>query len=181
MLARRSRLTQMSDVSRPQHGPHNEGSHYQPSLMVVLIILVLFVGATFAMLRSSSATPGSTAGVTTTTAATSTGSTTTTSLVPKSKVRVQVANGTTISGLARANTQQLMTFGWDTLPELNGPKVAKTTIYFNPGYQWAARQIAVELKFSTSAVQPLNGLSPVPGASSDDVIVILGPDSAIRG
>lgn len=171
----------MSDASHPQHGSHNEGSHYQPSLMVVLVILVLFVGATFAMLRTSSATSVGTGSTTTTTVATSSGSTTTTSLVPKSKVRVQVANGTTIAGLARANTQQLMTFGWDTLPEVNGPKVAKTTIYFNPGYQWAARQIAVELKLSASAVQPLNGLSPVAGASSDDVIVILGPDSAIKG
>lgn len=184
MLARGSRLTQMSDASHPQHGSHNEGSHYQPSLIVVLVILVLFIGATFAMLRSSSATSvgtGSSTTTTSTTSTTSTGSSTTTSLVPKSKVRVQVANGTTISGLARANTQQLMTFGWDTLPEVNGPKVTKTTVYFNPGYQWAARQIAVELKLSPSAVQPLNGLRPVAGASSDDVIVILGPDSAIQG
>ncbi len=180
MLARRSRLAQMSDVSHPQHGSHNEGSHYQPSLAVVLVILVLFVGATFVMLRNSGATPVSGTTTTTTTAA-PTGPTTTTSLVPKSKVRVQVANGTTITGLARANTQQLMTFGWDTLPEVNGPTTAKTTIYFNPGYQWAARQIAVELKLSISAVQPLNGLRPVPGASSDDVIVLLGPDSAIKG
>jgi hypothetical protein len=180
MLARRSRLAQMSDVSHPQHGSHNEGSHYQPSLAVVLVILVLFVGATFVMLRNSGATPVSGTTTTTTTAA-PTGPTTTTSLVPKSKVRVQVANGTTITGLARANTQQLMTFGWDTLPEVNGPSTAKTTIYFNPGYQWAARQIAVELKLSISAVQPLNGLRPVPGASSDDVIVLLGPDSAIKG
>jgi hypothetical protein len=180
MLARRSRLAQMSDVSHPQHGSHNEGSHYQPSLAVVLVILVLFVGATFVMLRNSGATPVSGTTTTTTTAA-PTGPTTTTSLVAKSKVRVQVANGTTITGLARANTQQLMTFGWDTLPEVNGPTTAKTIIYFNPGYQWAARQIAVELKLSTSAVQPLNGLRPVPGASSDDVIVLLGPDSAIKG
>ena len=171
----------MSDASHPQHGSQNEGSHYQPSLIVVLVILVLFVGAAFAMLRTSNATSAGTGGSTTTTSTPTTGPSTTTSLAPKSKVRVQVANGTTISGLARANTQQLMTFGWDTLPELNGPKVSKTTIYFNPGYQWAARQIAVELKLSTSAVQPLNGLRPVAGASSDDVIVILGPDSAIQG
>ncbi|MHB1088057.1 MAG: LytR C-terminal domain-containing protein [Acidimicrobiales bacterium] len=170
----------MSDVSHPQHSSHNEGSHYQPSLPVVLVILVLFIGATFLMLRNSGATQASGTSTTTTTTAAS-GSTTTTSLVPKSKVRVQVANGTTITGLARANTQQLMTFGWDTLPEVNGPATAKTTIYFNPGYQWAARQIAVELKLSISAVQPLNGLRPVSGASSDDVIVILGPDSAIKG
>lgn len=179
MLARRSRLAQMSDVSHPQHSSHNEGSHYQPSLPVVLVILVLFVGATFLMLRNSGATPVS--GTSTTTTTVASGPTTTTSLVPRSKVRVQVANGTTITGLARANTQQLMTFGWNTLPEVNGPATAKTTIYFNPGYQWAARQIAVQLKLSISAVQPLNGLRPVAGASSDDVIVILGPDSAIKG
>jgi hypothetical protein len=171
----------MSDVSHPQHGSHNEGSHYQPSLVIVLLILVLFVGATFVMLRNSAATPVSGTTTTTTTASGTSGSSTTTSLVPKAKVRVQVANGTTITGLARTNTQQLMTFGWDTLPELNGPSTAKTIIYFNPGYQWAARQIAAELKLNASAVQPLNGLRPVAGASSDDVIVLLGPDSAIKG
>ena len=180
MLARRSRLTRMSDGSHPQHGTHNEGSHYQPSLVVVLVILVLFVGATFAMLRSTSpTTPGS--GTTTTTSLGSTGSSTTTSLVPKARVRVQVANGTVIAGLARANTQQLMTYGWDTLPELNASRVTKTTIYFNRNFQWAARQIATELKLPPSSVQPLNGLTPVAGASADDVIVVLGPDSAIKG
>ncbi|MBW4078069.1 MAG: LytR C-terminal domain-containing protein [Acidobacteria bacterium] len=172
----------MSDVSHPQHGPHNEGSHYQPSLAVVLLILVLFVGATFVMLRNSGAAPVNGTTTTTTAGAGASGSTsTTTSLVPKAKVRVQVANGTTITGLARANTQQLMTFGWDTLPEVNGPSTAKTIVYFNPGYQWAARQIATELKLNTSAVQPLNGLHSVAGASSDDVIVLLGPDSAVKG
>jgi hypothetical protein len=102
-------------------------------------------------------------------------------VIPKSRVRVQVANGTLTTGLARTYTQQLTTYGWDTLPELNGPRVAATTIYFNPGFIWAARQIAGEIKVSGSAIQPLNGLSPVAGASADDVIVILGPDVAIKG
>lgn len=171
----------MSEASHPQHESHNDGSHYQPSLMVVLVILILFVAATFVMLKSSNATNQST---TSTTVAQSTlNSTTTTSsrVVPKSKVRVQVANGTSTAGLARTYTQQLMRFGWDTLPELNGPKVAATTIYYNPNFLWAARQLAGELKVSSSAIQPLNGLSPVAGASGDDVIIILGPDVAVTG
>jgi hypothetical protein len=59
--------------------------------------------------------------------------------------------------------------------------VSATIIYYNPGFLWAAQEIASEIKVSTSAIQPLNGLSPVSGASGDDVIVILGPDIAIKG
>jgi hypothetical protein len=92
-----------------------------------------------------------------------------------------VANGTHTTGLARTYTQQLMTFGWDTLPEVNGSTVSKTIIYYNPGYAWAAKQLANEIKVGASAIQPLNGLSPVKGASGDDVIIILGPDVAIKG
>ncbi len=64
---------------------------------------------------------------------------------------------------------------------MNGPKVTQTVIYYNPGFLWAAEEVASEIKVSASAIQPLNGLSPVPGASGDDVIVILGPDVAIKG
>ncbi len=170
----------MSETSHPRHGSHDDGSHYQPSLLVVLIILVLFVGATFVTLRSTNASsPGPT--TTTTAHSTTNSSSTTSTVVPKSKVRVQVANGTHTTGLARTYTQQLMTFGWDTLPEVNGSTVSKTIIYYNPGYAWAAKQLANEIKVGASAIQPLNGLSPVKGASGDDVIIILGPDVAIKG
>jgi hypothetical protein len=169
----------MSEASNPQHESHNDGSHYQPSLLVVFIILILFIGTTFAMLRSTNA--GSPSVTTTTPASTSGTTTTTVHIEAKSKVRVQVANGTLTTGLARTYTQQLMTYGWDTLPELNGPRVAATTIYYNPGFIWAARQLAGEIKVSGSAIQPLNGLRPVSGASGDDVIIVLGPDVAIKG
>lgn len=170
----------MSEALRPQHESHGDGSHYQPSLIVVMIILVLFVGATFLTLRSTHASTPS-GSTTTTIAATGSTTTTTTRVVAKARVRVQVANGTSTTGLARTYTQQLMTFGWDTLPELNGPKVKATTIYYNPGYLWAAKDLASEIKVGDSGIQPLNGLSPVAGASSDDVIIILGPDVAIHG
>jgi LytR cell envelope-related transcriptional attenuator len=161
--------------------PHESpaGSHYQPSLGVVLVLLLIFVGGAYVMLRSpSSATTGTT---TTTTTTVASGRHTTTTVVAKSRVRVQVANGTNITGLAGSTTQHLMTLGWDALPQLNAAKVTSTKVYYNPGYVWAARQIANEIKVPSSAVQPLNGLTPVPGASGDDVIVILGPDASPNG
>ncbi len=166
----------MSDPSQPHHGSHTAGSHYQPSLGVVLTIIVLFVAATFLMLRSASpSTP--------TTTTLPAGSTTTTKpqskVIPKSQVRVQVANGTSTSKLAGRYTQQLLTLGWDTLPALNAARVIGTIIYYNPQFRWAALEIASEVHVSAHAVQPLNGLHPVSNAASDDVIVVLGPDLAV--
>lgn len=166
----------MSDPSQPHHGSHTAGSHYQPSLGVVLTIVVLFVAATFLMLRSASpSTP--------TTTTLPAGSTTTTKpqskVIPKSQVRVQVANGTSTSKLAGRYTQQLLTLGWDTLPALNAARVIGTIIYYNPQFRWAALEIASEVHVSAHAVQPLNGLHPVSNAASDDVIVVLGPDLAV--
>ncbi|MFZ1061957.1 MAG: LytR C-terminal domain-containing protein [Acidimicrobiales bacterium] len=169
----------MSDASHPHHQASVGGSHYQPALGVVFIILVLFVGATYLMLRSTNSTPSS-VGTTTTTTLASTGGGSTSTTLPKNKVPVQVANGTNVSGLARTYTQQLEALNWDALPQVNGPKVTSTVIYYNPGFLWAAQEIASEIKVSTSAIQPLNGLNPVSGASGDDVIVILGPDVAIK-
>ena len=150
---------------------------------MVLIILVLFVGASFVMLHSSSAQnaiPSATTNpVSNTTVKKGPGPTTT--VQPKSQVRVQVANGTTVPGLARTFTQQLLTAGWDTLPPLNAAKVNSTMVFYNPGYLGAAREIASSLHVSAAAVQPLNGLNPVPGAASDNVTVILGPDAAAQG
>jgi hypothetical protein len=94
---------------------------------------------------------------------------------------VQLANGTSTTGLARTYTQRLLTLGWDTLPQMNGPKVTSTVIYYNPGFKWAAQEIANEIHASTKSVQPYNGQSLISGASTDDVIVILGPDLAITG
>ena len=163
--------------------PPASGSHYQPSLGVVIVILVAFVVGAFLMLRSTKA--GRPAAATPTTTVASSGSptngSTTTTVVTKSKVRVQVANGTNVTGLARNFTQQLLTYGWDTLPQANGPHVSSTVIYYNPGFLTAARMIAAELKFAASSVQPLNGTNPVAGAASDDVIVLLGLNAAVTG
>jgi hypothetical protein len=167
----------MSESSQPHHSANPPGSHYQPALSVVLIIVVLFIAAAFLMLRYVS--PASPAG----TGATSSTTTTTTPIhhhtVPKSSVRVQVANGTKVANLARGYSQQLLTQGWNTLPGVNSLAPAKkTVVYFNPGFKWAAIQIAHKIHLGVHSIQALNGQRPVPGASSDDVIVILGHNSA---
>jgi hypothetical protein len=74
-----------------------------------------------------------------------------------------------------------MTHSWDALPELNGPAVKATIVYYNPGYQWAAKDIASEIKVPASAVKSLNGLTPVAGSAGDDVVVVLGPNVATKG
>jgi hypothetical protein len=168
----------MSDPTSPSHEAPATGSHFQPSLSVVLIIVVLFVGATFLMVRAISPSTAATGGATTTTTSGST--TPTTIAIVKSRVRVQVANGTDISELAAHFTQILMTQDWDTLSPENGPHVSATTIYFNTGYQAAAIEIAATIKAPRSSVRPLHHLTTVAGASADDVVVILGPNSGIK-
>jgi hypothetical protein len=97
----------------------------------------------------------------------------------KSKVRVQVANGTNSPGLAASFTQKLMLQGWDTLPPGNSPHVAATIIYYNPPFRKAALEVAATVRVSSSVVHPLGGANPIAGSNSDDVIVVLGPNSAI--
>jgi predicted kinase len=129
------------------------------------------------MVRAVSPSSGSPT-TTTTTIAKSPGTTIPAGRVIKSKVRVQVANGTTIGSLAGRYTQKLMTQNWDTLPPVNGPHVTATVIYYNPGERTAALEVATAVGVSASVVHPLGGGSPVPGASGDGVIVILGPNSS---
>lgn len=169
----------MSDREPSSHESRPVGSHFQPSLWVVLVIIVLFIGGAVAMLR----TPGtSSPGAPTTTTTTGSGATTTTTaVIDKSKVTVQVANGTEVTGLAASYTQRLQTLNWDTLPPGNGPHVSATIIYYNPGYLDAAREIAAETKMPASAVRPRGHANPIANSAHDDVIVVLGPNAAPKG
>jgi len=143
----------------------------------MLIILVLFVGITFIALRGHSTSHPTTS----TTQPKSTSTTSTKSMstsVPKSQVSVQVANGTTTSGLASTYTTKLQLLGWNTLPRVNGPAETATVIYYHPAFLWAAQEIATEIGVPASAARPLGTATPVPGATGDDIVVILGPDVA---
>ena len=173
----------MATRKDPSSSPKS-GSHYQPSLGVMIVILVLFVGATFVALRSHSASHATTSTPTTQSKSNSSTTTTTTAAasssttVPKSQVSVQVANGTTVSGLAGTYTTKLQLLGWNTLPRLNGPSETATVIYYHPGFLWAAQEIATEIGVPATAARPLGTATPVPGATGDDIVVVLGLDAA---
>src|ERR1017187_10996048 len=142
----------MSDASSSSRDGHASGSHFQPSLGLVIILRVLFIGATFLMVRA--AVPSSSTTPTTTTSTPSTSTTAPTRII-KSRVRVQVANGTTIGSLAGHFTQKLMTQDWDTLPPVNGPHVAATIIYYNPGERAAALETAPTVGGAAPVVVPV--------------------------
>lgn len=168
----------MSDPTPAHRDSHASGSHYQPSLGVVFIIVILFIGATFAMVSTFSSSPSSTATTTTTAPSTTTTKPAAATRVIKSQVSVLVANGTTVNQLAATYTQKLMIEDWDTLSPVNGPGEAKTVIYYKPGELTAAQEVAATIKVSASAVKPIGSVVPVAGAAGDDVIVILGRDQS---
>jgi hypothetical protein len=143
----------------------------------MLIILVLFVGTTFIALRAHS-TSHQTTSTTQPRSTTSTTAKSTSTTVPKSQVSVQVANGTTTSGLAGTYTTKLQLLGWNTLPRVNGPAETATVIYYHPTFLWAAQEITTEIGVPASAARPLGTAAPVPGATGDDIVVVLGPDVA---
>jgi hypothetical protein len=146
----------------------------------MLIILILFVGTTFVALRSHSPShPSTPTKLPTSSTTTTTTTKSTISTVAKSQVSVQVANGTTTTGLAETYTQTLQRLTWNTLPRLNGPTETATVIYYHPGFLWAAQEIASEIGVPATAAKPLAAGATVPGvagATGDDVVVILGPD-----
>ena len=171
------------------------------AVILAIAFVVVFLMANSGLSQADGSSPGGTTSPTTTPAATSTTTTpvststtqathatttqrpkkptSTTSTIPKNQVKVQVANGTSTSGVATTLTNTLQTAGWNTLPPVNATSSASSSVvYYAANRKWAAEEIATELKLSSSAVQPLTTSVPVPGAAGDDVIVLIGPDLA---
>lgn len=99
--------------------------------------------------------------------------------VNKSEVQVQVANGTSTAGIATSVTTQLMNRGWGTLPPVNATSMTpNSVIYCAAGNKPAGLLLAKELRLSASSVQPLTTSVPVPGASGDDLVLLVGSDLA---
>ena len=167
----------MSD-SRPSHGdPHASGSHYQPSLAVVFIIVILFIGATFLMVTTISSSP--TTSTTTTLPSTTTTKASTTARVIKSRVQASRSRTVRPSLSSPPNTPRSsrLRTGTPCRPSM-GRRKKKTIIYYKAGQLKAAQEVATTIKVSQSAVQPIGTLTTVSGASGDDIVVILGKDES---
>ncbi len=93
------------------------------------------------------------------------------------EVRVQVLNGSGLSGRAGKATEELKASGHHTLKalDLDGSPVPATAIYFQAGYRGAAASIARDLGFP-NAVQPMPPTPPPPAPVEANVVVVLGQD-----
>jgi hypothetical protein len=175
-------MSQQSDEPTPEH-PRGMG---HLDLVRAVVVTVVFVVLTIWLLADQSQTashPSTAASSTTTTAhaasTTTGGSHPTTTTIPRSQVKVQVANGSTTAGVATRITQQLQALGWDTLPPVNASsQVSASVVYYAANRKPQALEIASELKLAATAVQPLTTSVPVAGAAGDDVVVVVGPDLA---
>jgi hypothetical protein len=153
------------------------------AVVVTLVFVVLTVWLLADQSQSPKASSASTSTTTTTAHAgsttTSSGSHTTATTIPRSQVKVQVANGSTTAGVATRITQQLQTLGWNTLPPVNASsQVTASVVYYAANRRAQALEIASELNLAATAAQPLTTSVPVAGAAGDDVVVVVGPDLA---
>ncbi|MDQ6727889.1 MAG: LytR C-terminal domain-containing protein [Actinomycetota bacterium] len=97
---------------------------------------------------------------------------------PKGEVRVLVANGAGVKGLATAATNALRNVGYDVLPPVDATTIVATTlVQFSVGYEADARGIAAALTLGVRAVSALDA-PPVDAGDIGDarVIVVLGAD-----
>ena len=99
-------------------------------------------------------------------------------LHPANEVRVLVANGTGVAGAAsRVRDSLVAASGYGTLTPTNTTSTADATIiYYAPGYELDARQIAKTLNAAPEAVGPVPAEVPVGDLLEADVLVVIGLD-----
>jgi hypothetical protein len=107
--------------------------------------------------------------------------TTTPQARPKADVKVLVANGSGVRGLAGTTSNALKNVGYATLPpvDANPASIDKTSIQYAEGYLAEAREVAQTVNQPATIVAPLSS-PPVAAADLGDakVVVVLGLDVA---
>lgn len=120
---------------------------------------------------TTTAPPAGRASTTTTTQALATHS--------PSSVKVLVANGTSVSGVAGKLKTKLAAGGFNLLAPTNTTSPARASaVYYAEGYQGDAQAVASTAGLGASALQPMTTQLPVSNPSGAEVIVVIGPDLA---
>jgi hypothetical protein len=100
---------------------------------------------------------------------------------PPSEVKVLVANGSEVDGAAGAQSDALEALGYVTANPTNAELVPNTVVYFTPGYEAEAQELASEIGADAGSVAPLPTPAPVADMQLSNVLVVVGPDLATTG
>ena len=128
---------------------------------------------------TASASTTTTSTTTTSTTTTTTSTTTTTTIPSADDMRVQVLNGSGISGAAGRLTERLEGEGWDVLPAGNAPQRygASAVYYSHDVLQDQAAEIAVDTGVGGVVVLPMPSPAPFVVEGADVyVVVLIGAD-----
>jgi hypothetical protein len=145
----------------------------------VLVVVALLIG--FVLIRSGiDAGTASSSGKGDTKTTTGDGGTTSTTkaLRPAAQVKVVVANGSGVSGAAGKVTTTLQGKGYQVGSATNATRVAKTVVYYVPGYEREAQAVAVALSVAPAMVAPMPSPAPVTDLQNAQIVIVLGPDLA---
>jgi hypothetical protein len=156
---------------------------------VIVVIFAFFVG--FMLLwkgggGSAEGTPDNDLPGTTVpaTAAAPTTAPTAATVVPAAQLKVVVANGTSVKGLAGQTAEQLKAAGYTatTATDSTQDNVTTSQVYFTEGNEGDAQAVATAIGLPAARVVPVGG-TPPPVASPGDnqVFVILGADAPGAG
>ncbi|MGI9624804.1 MAG: LytR C-terminal domain-containing protein [Acidimicrobiales bacterium] len=98
-------------------------------------------------------------------------------LHPPAEVRVLVANGTSVAGAAGRVSDILEARNYGVLTPTNTTEpLDATVVYYVPGYELDARQIAQIIEAPPESVAPMPDTPPVDDLNEAHVLVGLGPD-----
>jgi len=96
------------------------------------------------------------------------------------EVKVLVANGTGLRGVAGKATAQLKAAAYNVLAPTDAPAATASAVYFVGEYSREAEGIATALGLPATSVQPVPTPAPLADARGANVIVVVGPELAQR-
>ncbi len=158
-----------------------------------LVIVIVAVALGVLLMPSATRAPlaASAVGMATTTTTPSTAksavhghrhaTTTTTTTIPLADIHVLVANATTTNGVAGAVTTFLSSKGFATLTATNAlVRVTASEIFTVGGATADTGAVATALGLPATSIEPPAQTAPVASTTGANVVVIVGPDLAVR-
>ena len=176
----------MTTTDRPRTAPGPAGAGGPASRGFIIVGVAVVLGAILLLRAGGVGFQSADSGIeistddTTTTTAAPTTTVPTTDRAP-SQVKVVVANGSEVSGLAGKTGQFLAQQGYSNSIAVDAlSQVSVTTVYYSPGFESSAQAVARLLGLSSAQVQPLPDGSELTKDQPTDagVIVVTGPEVA---